>query len=127
MVNVLASYIARTGEDCEEACPVITALKVLGGKWKPALLYHLMDGPKRFSSLRRFADGISERTLALQLKELEADGIVSRHDFGEVPPRVEYALTDLGKKAMPMLKNIEQWGGLFLVSKGMRPRQRAEA
>ena len=126
MVNVLASYAARVGEDCEEACPVITALKVIGGKWKPALLYYLMDGPKRFSALRRFAEGISERTLSLQLKELEADGMIVRHDFGEVPPRVEYSLAPLGTQAVPMLKNIETWGGLFLESRGMRPRQKPE-
>ncbi|MFZ5427577.1 MAG: winged helix-turn-helix transcriptional regulator [Thermodesulfobacteriota bacterium] len=86
-------------------------LQVMGGKWKPIILYHLaVEGVMRFSELRRGINGVTERMLARQLRELEADGIVSRKVYREVPPRVEYSLTDLGKGLVPILKDLRDWG-----------------
>jgi DNA-binding HxlR family transcriptional regulator len=86
-------------------------LQVMGGKWKPVILYHLAtEGVMRFSDLRRSISGVTERMLARQLRELEADRIVHREVYREVPPRVEYSLTDLGSGLIPILKELRDWG-----------------
>ena len=86
-------------------------LQVMGGKWKPVILYHLAtEGVMRFSGLRRSISGVTERMLARQLRELEADRIVHREVYREVPPRVEYSLTDLGSGLVPILKELREWG-----------------
>jgi len=86
-------------------------LQVMGGKWKPIILYHLAtEGVMRFSDLRRSIGGVTERMLARQLRELEADHIVHREVYREVPPRVEYSLTDLGSGLIPILKELRDWG-----------------
>jgi len=86
-------------------------LQVMGGKWKPIILYHLAnEGVMRFSDLRRSINGVTERMLARQLRELEADRIVNRKVYREVPPRVEYSLTDMGKGLIPILKDLRDWG-----------------
>src|ERR1700679_2710407 len=72
------------------------ALLVMGGKWKPLILFHLGHGTRRFGELRRLVSGVSEKMLIQQLRELQADGIVERIDFKEIPPRVEYSVTPLG-------------------------------
>ena len=77
-------------------CGLEAALAVVGGKWKPIVLWHLAGGPRRFGELRRLVTGISEKMLIQQLREMEADGIVARKDFREIPPRVEYSLTEFG-------------------------------
>src|SRR6516162_2003917 len=77
-------------------CGLEAALAVVGGKWKPIVLWRLAGGARRFGELRRLVEGISEKMLIQQLREMEADGIVARKDFREVPPRVEYAPTPLG-------------------------------
>ena len=91
-------------------CPIQTAVSVMGGKWKPGILYRLQGGTFRLSELRRQMPWISEKVLIRQLRELEADGIVRRHDHGEVPPRVDYALTDYGQTLRPLLDAICAWG-----------------
>jgi len=89
-------------------------LQVMGGKWKPVILYHLAtEGVMRFSDLRRSIGAVTERMLARQLRELEADGIVHRKVYREVPPRVEYRLTDLGGGLVPILKELRDWGSLY--------------
>lgn len=89
-------------------------LLVMGGKWKPVILYHLAtDRVMRFSELRRSIGGITERMLARQLRELEADGIVHREVYREVPPRVEYSLTDMGEGLVPILKQLRDWGAHY--------------
>jgi DNA-binding HxlR family transcriptional regulator len=86
-------------------------LLVMGGKWKPIILYHLgTQGVMRFSELRRSMAGVTERMLARQLRELEADGIVHRKVYREVPPRVEYSLTVMGTGLVPVLKELRDWG-----------------
>jgi DNA-binding HxlR family transcriptional regulator len=92
-------------------CPVEATLAVIGGKWKVVILFHLMEsGTQRFSELRRQITGISERMLTQQLRELEADGIVHRKVFPEVPPRVEYSITKYGATLRPITKAMCQWG-----------------
>jgi DNA-binding HxlR family transcriptional regulator len=92
-------------------CPVEATLAVIGGKWKAVLIFHMMDdGPQRFAELRRKTRGISDRILSRQLRELESDGIVHREVFAEVPPRVEYSLTEYGQSLRPVTEAMCQWG-----------------
>ena len=95
-------------------CGLSAALDVVGGKWKPLVIWGLMGGPQRFGALRRQIGGISEKMLIQQLREMEADGIVSRHDFGAVPPRVEYALTEFGLTLVEALKPLCAWGSTHM-------------
>ncbi|WP_243439454.1 winged helix-turn-helix transcriptional regulator [Fundidesulfovibrio soli] len=89
-------------------------LQVMGGKWKPIILYHLSEARVlRFSELRRGMPGVTERMLTRQLRELEADGLVHRTVYREVPPRVEYGLTELGAGLVPILDQLRQWGELY--------------
>ena len=91
-------------------CGLEAALAVVGGKWKPIVLWHLAPGPRRFGELRRLVTGISEKMLIQQLREMEADGIVVRRDFREIPPRVEYSLTEFGVSLGQALKPLCDWG-----------------
>src|SRR4051794_21485610 len=91
-------------------CGLEAALAVIGGKWKPIVLWHLTPGPRRFGELRRRVDGISEKMLIQQLREMEGDGIVVRQDFREIPPRVEYSLTALGVSLSESLRPLCDWG-----------------
>ncbi|WP_439109060.1 winged helix-turn-helix transcriptional regulator [Herpetosiphon llansteffanensis] len=92
------------------SCPVEATIAVIGGKWKCVILFHLCDGKKRFSQLQRFLPEITQRMLTLQLRELEADGVISRTVYAEVPPRVEYALTEFGESLRPILFLMRDWG-----------------
>jgi DNA-binding HxlR family transcriptional regulator len=92
-------------------CGLEAALDVVGGKWKPIVLWHLAPGPRRFGELRRLVAGISEKMLIQQLREMERDGIVAREDFREVPPRVEYSLTSFGVSLGQALRPLCEWGG----------------
>ena len=91
-------------------CPVEATLKVLGGKWKVLILFHLDGKPKRFSELRRAISGITEKMLTQQLKELEKDGVVSRKVYPQVPPKVEYSITRYGKTLGPVIDSMCKWG-----------------
>ncbi len=91
-------------------CPVKITARAIGGKWKIVILYHLKTGTKRFAELRREIGDITERMLAQQLKELEADGLVNRKVYPEVPPRVEYSLTSYCKTLLPILDMMAEWG-----------------
>ena len=91
-------------------CGLEAALAVVGGKWKPIVLWHLAPGPRRFGELRRMVTGISEKMLIQQLREMEADGVVVRRDFREIPPRVEYSLTEFGVSLGRALKPLCDWG-----------------
>lgn len=91
-------------------CPVETTLMLIGDKWKVLILRDLMDGTKRFGELKRSIGSVSQKVLTAQLRALEADGIVNRKVFAEVPPRVEYSLTDLGKSLKPILDSLRIWG-----------------
>ncbi|MGO9155182.1 winged helix-turn-helix transcriptional regulator [Mycobacterium sp.] len=97
--------------DNDFGCPVEATLAVIGGKWKAVLIFHMMNGgTHRFAELRRKTTGISERVLSRQLRELEADGILRREVFPEVPPRVEYSLTEYGMSLRPVTKAMCEWG-----------------
>lgn len=88
-------------------------LSVIGGRWKAILICHLLDGRKRFGELRRLTPNATERMITLQLRELEADGVISRHVYAEVPPRVEYELTDFGRTLEQILVDMQEWGRDF--------------
>lgn len=95
-----------------ERCATISTIqKILGGKWKIEILYYIgIENIKRFGELRRHIGDITESSLTKQLRELEADGFISRFDYKEVPPKVEYSLTDLGKSFIPVLDFMKTWG-----------------
>jgi DNA-binding HxlR family transcriptional regulator len=91
-------------------CPVAATIAVIGGRWKPTILFHLKDGPRRFNQLRQLVPGITQRMLTLQLRALEEDGIVQRTVSAHVPPQVEYAFTPRGITLGPILEAMERWG-----------------
>jgi DNA-binding HxlR family transcriptional regulator len=90
-------------------CPVDQALELLGGKWKPLILWRLSAGTLRFGQLQRVMPHVTPRMLTLQLRELESAGLVQRTIYPEVPPKVEYALTELGRSVIPVLESLGQW------------------
>lgn len=94
-------------------CDVEATLSVIGGRWKPILVCHLLGGRKRFGELRRLTPNATERMITLQLRELEADGVISRHVFAEVPPRVEYEVTEFGRSLEQILVLMQDWGSAF--------------
>lgn len=91
-------------------CPVRHAFNALGGKWAFSIVYSLLDGKKRFKELERSIDGINTRMLVKELKSMEENNIVKRTAYPTVPPTVEYALTEKGKKIKPILKELRRWG-----------------
>ena len=91
-------------------CAVEATLSVIGGIWKPVLLFHLLEGKLRFNALCRLVPSATARMITLQLRELEADGIVNRIVYPEVPPKVEYELTELGRSLEPVLVSMRDWG-----------------
>ena len=91
-------------------CPVETTLAVISGKWKVMIIYYLLKETRRFNQLQRDLNGITHRTLSKQLKEMEDDGLITRTDYGEIPPRVEYDLSPLGRSLKPVLNAMHKWG-----------------
>jgi DNA-binding HxlR family transcriptional regulator len=94
-------------------CDVEATLSVIGGRWKPILVCHLLGGRKRFGELRRLTPNATERMITLQLRELEADGVIDRHVYAEVPPRVEYEVTEFGRSLEKILVLMQEWGSAF--------------
>ncbi len=92
------------------ACPVTTTLSVIGGKWKPIILFVIQDGKKRFGEIKKLIPGITQKMLTQQLRELEKDGIVHRKVYPVVPPRVEYSMTEYGRTLAPILAALAKWG-----------------
>lgn len=92
------------------ACPVETTLTLIGDKWKVLILRDLMTGTKRFGELKKCVGNISQKVLTVQLRAMEANGLVHREVYAEVPPRVEYSLTDLGRSLKPILDAMWNWG-----------------
>jgi len=93
---------------------VESALRVIGGKWKVLIVWHLKDDPRRYGGLRRLIPTITEKMLIRQLRDLEADGIITRTDYQTVPPRVEYSLSEFGRSLLPVLGALCQWGRLLI-------------
>lgn len=94
-------------------CPVETTLMLIGDKWKVLILRDLMTGTKRFGQLKKSVTGISQKVLTSNLRDMEENGLVSREVFPEVPPKVEYTLTDLGRSMQPILDTMAKWGSEY--------------
>ena len=92
------------------ACPVATTVQMIGSKWKLLIMRNLLARPWRFNELKKDLEGISQKVLSDSLQSMEDDGIIIRTAYPEVPPRVEYALSELGESMRPILKAMEQWG-----------------
>ena len=99
----------RTKEEMP-ACPVATTVSLIGSKWKLLIMRNLLARPWRFNELRKDLDGISQKVLTDSLRSMEADGLVVRTVYPEVPPRVEYSLSALGETMRPIIKSMETWG-----------------
>lgn len=91
-------------------CPVTSTMEVIGGKWKAMILFLIHKGVNRFGRLAGLLQGVSKRTLTKQLRDLERDGILHREVYAEVPPRVEYSLTEKGHSLLPIVKSLYEWG-----------------
>ena len=95
------------------ACPVETTLTLIGDKWKVLILRDLMPGTKRFGELKKSIGTVTQKVLTAQLRQMEASGLLTRTVYAEVPPRVEYTLTDLGRSLRPVLDAMEAWGKAY--------------
>lgn len=95
------------------ACPVATAVELIGGKWKLLILRNLRMRPWRFNELQRDLDGISQKVLTDSLRQMIDDGLVYRHDYREMPPRVEYGLTELGEEMLPIIDALAAFGNYY--------------
>ena len=92
------------------ACPVATTISLIGSKWKLLIMRNLLARPWRFNELRKDLDGVSQKVLTDSLHSMEADGIITRTVHAEVPPKVEYSLSELGESMRPIIKSMEEWG-----------------
>ena len=93
-----------------EECPVTFCMSKIGGKWKPIILHLISKKVNRFGVMQKGIEGISKQMLTKQLRELEADGILERKIFAEIPPRVEYSITAYGKTLLPIIRSMKKWG-----------------
>src|SRR6476661_8645044 len=100
--------------DCAAGCPVEATLDLIDGKWKAVILYHLLGDTIRFNELGRRLSRITQRMLTRQLRELETAGLIHREVYAEVPPRVEYSLTKLGRSLEPVIRSLWSWGSTYL-------------
>ncbi|MFB9326635.1 winged helix-turn-helix transcriptional regulator [Paenibacillus aurantiacus] len=108
-------------------CQFVAALDSIVGKWKPVILYHLLQGkPLRFNELRRLLPDITQRMLTLHLRELEADEIVTRVVYPQIPPKVEYSITEYGQSLAPVLETLHQWGAAHMERKRLIKAQREQ-
>ena len=99
------------------ACPVATTVQMIGSKWKLLIMRNLLQRPWRFNELKKDLEGISQKVLTDSLRSMEADGIITRTVYPEVPPRVDYALSDLGESMRPIMEAMEIWGTEYKKSK----------
>jgi len=107
--------VRKKSNGSKTGCAVEITLSVIGGTWKPIILFHLLDGKRRFNELSRLVGDISPRMLTVQLRELERDGLVARHVHPVVPPHVDYELTTFGRSVEPVLITMLDWGEAFAV------------
>ena len=108
--NVFKGELCMLTKEELPACPVATTVQMIGSKWKLLILRNLLQRPYRFNELQKSLEGISQKVLSDSLRSLEADGIITRTVYPEVPPRVEYALSELGETMRPIIKSMEIWG-----------------
>jgi DNA-binding HxlR family transcriptional regulator len=106
----------------ETSCPAEATLNVIGGRWKIPILWHLSEGTRRFSELQRSMPGITQKMLTQQLREMEKDGIVHRRVYPQVPPKVEYSLTTLGRSLEPVVESMCKWGSRQLAAASRKDR-----
>ena len=99
----------KTKEELPE-CPVATTVSLIGSKWKLLIMRNLLARPWRFNELQKSLDGVSQKVLTDSLRSMESDGIIVRTVYPEVPPRVEYSLSELGESMRPIIKSMEEWG-----------------
>ncbi len=107
--------------DSSYTCPVETAIELIGGKYKPLILWHLSDRVLRFGELQKLMPSATPKMLTQQLRSLEADGLITRTVYPVVPPKVEYRATELGKSCMPILTLMRDWGTEYLAASGKSP------
>ncbi len=115
MEGVIDMSEAKTAKDLP-ACPVETTLMLIGDKWKVLILRDLLPGTKRFGELKKSIGSVSQKVLTAQLRDMEESGLVSRKVYAEVPPRVEYSLTELGQSLKPILDSMWNWGEEYKAS-----------
>ncbi|TCQ09084.1 HxlR family transcriptional regulator [Rhizobium sp. PP-F2F-G36] len=96
--------------DCSPGCSVEAAIGLIDGKWKSVILFHLLSGTLRFNEIRKTIPNVTQRMLTNQLREMEDDGLISRKVYAQVPPKVEYSLSPLGRSMEPVLLALKQWG-----------------
>lgn len=109
--------------DPKSGCAVEVTLSVIGGLWKPIILFHLLEKKLRFMQIARRVPNATQRMLTLQLRELEADGVIVRHVYPQVPPKVEYELTDFGRSLAPVLITLRDWGEAYQREHGLDATQ----
>lgn len=115
----------KTKDELPE-CPVATTVQLIGNKWKLLIIRNLLVRPWRFNELHRDLEGISQKVLTDSLRQMEADGIITRTVYAEVPPRVEYALSSLGESMRPILKSMQDWGTHYKSQKTGQQARRME-
>ncbi len=117
----------KGNEHLEEAnCPVTATVSIIGGKWKPPILSRLAEGMKRFGELQRLVPHVTKKMLTQQLRELEHDGIIERKVYHQVPPKVEYSLSEYGETLRPVLTAMEMWGIEHRLKHGAHKKQDVE-
>ncbi len=104
------AVIRKTKEFTPGNCPVVYCMNIIGGKWKPSIIHMIRTERNRYSILLKNITEISKQTLTNQLRELETDGIIERIIYAEIPPRVEYKITDYGKTLLPIIDSMYHWG-----------------
>ena len=103
----------RSKDDILPSCPVAITVSLIGSKWKLLIMRNLMERSWRFNELQKSLEGISQKALTEALRSMQADGLVNRTAYPEVPPRVEYSLTELGESMRPIMKAMENWGNAY--------------
>ena len=121
MVTIKGVRMRSKRHDPKSGCPVEATVSVIGGLWKPQILFHLMGGTLRFMEITRRIPKATQRMLTLQLRELEDDGVIVRRVYPQVPPKVEYELTPFGRSLAPVLLTLREWGVTYLRSQGVEP------